>query len=118
MKDTPGQAVSAQAETPTSAAQLEIILVAYPADLPGRNGRGRRTPRRASLAWMRLASPPVAVEETLYCAVTALAEMPTAAAELTIVLLPCSSGRPRSGRRSKRGRMSRPWTRPPGAGPP
>lgn len=118
LEDIFGPAVSAPIEAPTSAADLTVILLASAAALAGRNSeRGRLSPRQTRPAWTRLA-PPAALEATVDSPVSAPAEAPTSAAELTIVLLPCSSGRPRPGAKSKRGRISRPWTRPPGAGPP
>jgi hypothetical protein len=122
LEDTFGLTASAQdEEAPTAAAEPEIVLLPYASGPPGagrRVKRGRRPQRWSLLARTRQERPPVALEETSGSAVSALAEAPTVAAELMIVLLPCASGPPGAGRRVKRGRRPQRWSRPPGASPP
>ncbi len=117
MKDIIGPAGSAPDELPTAAAELRIILVPCTLGL-SRHGRKRKRGRR----W-RESSSTVAVEQSGGSAASVLAdaaafEVPTAAAELTIILVPCTPGPSRHGRKLGRGSRTRPWTRLPGAGPP
>ena len=115
-------------EKPTPAAELIVILARVPGFLKASRHRasGRRPPRRAQVprqAPRRSAAPPPA-RPGIAAAVPAQAgapalEAPTAAAELTVILRPYSSGRSRDrGRENKAGKRPRRWTRPSGAGPP
>ena len=111
MKDIIGPAGSAPDELPTAAAELRIILVPCTLGL-SRHGRKRKRGRR----W-RVPSSTVAVEQSGGSAASVLAdaaafEVPTAAAELTIILCALHSPGPsRHGRKLGRGsRKARPWT--------
>ena len=109
----------APAEEPTPAAELAIVLLSEAFGPDGRRGsRERRLPQQKRPPRMRAATPPAIPGTIPDPATQAPAEEPTSAAVLRIVLLPCSSSRPRPGGRGKRTRVSRPWTQPPGAGPP
>ncbi len=123
MKDMIGPAGSApDEEPPTTAAGLTIILVPCALVLP-RHGRKLMGGRRWRVARVRTVGQAVALEQSRGSAVSALAESlayeaPSSAAELTIILVPCTLGPPGYGRKRGHGSRTRPWTRPPGAGPP
>lgn len=128
MEDISGTGGShAPAEEPTPAAELAIVLLVEAFGPDGRKGsrengrkgsRERRLSQQKQAPRMRAATPPAVLGTTPDPATQAPAEAPTSAAVLKIVLLPCSSSRPRPGGMGKRRRISRPWTQPPGAGPP
>src|ERR1700751_2821441 len=109
-------------ELPTAAADPRIILVPCAFVLPRRD-RIRRARRLCRVARMRPVGPPGSLEQRRGSAVSARAEaavyeVPSSAAELTIILVPCTVGLLGYGRKRGHGSRTRPWTRPPGAGPP
>jgi hypothetical protein len=109
-------------EQPSAAADLRIVLVPCAFALP-RPGRKRKRGWRWRAAWMRAAWTAVALEQTRGSAASAFAgvpayEAPSPAAELRIVLVPCTLSLPRYARERRHGSRTRPLTRPPGAGPP
>ena len=107
---------------PTAAAAPEIVLLPCASEAPGSGGRrarpGKRPRRWTRPVRTRQERPPVPWEDASGSALSASAEAPTSAAELTIVLLPCAPEMPGRGRRTRRGKRTQRWTRPPGAGPP